>query len=265
VKYKTAVILCGGRGTRLGDLGKKKPKTLVNVDRYPILWYIILSLLRNSINHFILPLGYKGEIIKKYVEGQFKNKKYNFIIDFIKTGVNTSIAKRIEIVKNFIKSDDFLLLNGDAIFELNLKKIFLNHKKQKNVASFISCHAPLAYGVVTIKKNKIVNFTREINFNTVLSSNKRGILSFVYSGMVILNKIALKTKFKNFDNFEGKLYPKLIKKFNTNLISIKGFWHSVDSIKDLDRLNKKIDINKFNSLIKIKEKNIKYEKRILEK
>ncbi len=102
MKYKTAVILCGGRGTRLGDLGKKKPKTLVNVDRYPILWYIILSLLRNSINHFILPLGYKGEIIKKYVERKFKNKKYNFIIDFFKTGVNTSIAKRIEIVKNFI-------------------------------------------------------------------------------------------------------------------------------------------------------------------
>ncbi len=77
MKYKTAIILCGGRGTRLGVLGDKKPKTLIDVEGYPILFYIIYSLLRNSVNHLILPLGYKGEMIKKYVYKKFKNNTNN--------------------------------------------------------------------------------------------------------------------------------------------------------------------------------------------
>ena len=68
-KYISAVILCGGKGTRLGVLGKKLPKTLVKVNNKPIIWYIIKFLEKNSFNHFILPVGYKGKMIKKF----FKN------------------------------------------------------------------------------------------------------------------------------------------------------------------------------------------------
>ena len=64
---RTAVILCGGKGSRLGSLAKKIPKTLVKIQNYPILWFIINSLKKNNFNHFILPIGYKGEQIKKYM------------------------------------------------------------------------------------------------------------------------------------------------------------------------------------------------------
>ena len=60
-KYISAVILCGGKGTRLGVLGKKLPKTLVKVNNKPIIWYIIKFLEKNSFNHFILPVGHKGK------------------------------------------------------------------------------------------------------------------------------------------------------------------------------------------------------------
>jgi len=49
--FKTAVILCGGKGSRLGELGKRIPKTLVKVQNKPILWYILNILKRNSFNH----------------------------------------------------------------------------------------------------------------------------------------------------------------------------------------------------------------------
>jgi len=130
VKYNTAIILCGGKGSRLGILGKKLPKTLVKVNNKPILWFIINSLIQNSFNHFILPTGYKGSMIKRYIIKNFYNKKIN--IQLVKTGIETTIAKRINKIKKNIISDNFLLLNGDAIFDFNLKKIFENHKK-KNV------------------------------------------------------------------------------------------------------------------------------------
>ena len=49
---KSAVILCGGKGTRLGTLSKKLPKSLVLVKNKPIIWYIIKMLKRNGFNHF---------------------------------------------------------------------------------------------------------------------------------------------------------------------------------------------------------------------
>ena len=71
MKIRTAVILCGGKGTRLGNLGKKLPKTLVKVQGKPIIWYIINTLKKYKFNHFILPLGYKGHKIKKYLKNIF--------------------------------------------------------------------------------------------------------------------------------------------------------------------------------------------------
>jgi len=65
---RTAIILCGGRGTRLGALSEKIPKALVSVQKEKILWFIINILRKNKFNHFILPVGHKGEEIKKFVK-----------------------------------------------------------------------------------------------------------------------------------------------------------------------------------------------------
>ena len=64
IKKRTAIILCGGLGSRLGQISKKIPKTLVKIQGREILWYIINFLKKNKFNHLILPLGYKGNQIK---------------------------------------------------------------------------------------------------------------------------------------------------------------------------------------------------------
>ena len=68
---------------------------------------------------------------------KFKIKKYTKIkFDIVKTGINTSISKRIFKVADKIVSDNFLLLNGDAIFSFNLKHFFLNIKKVIDLTMF---------------------------------------------------------------------------------------------------------------------------------
>ena len=62
-KTRTAVILCGGKGTRLGSITKKIPKSLVKIKNKPIMWFILKILKKNGFNQFILPLGYKGNLI----------------------------------------------------------------------------------------------------------------------------------------------------------------------------------------------------------
>ena len=129
MEFKTAVILCGGKGTRLGSIGKKIPKTLVKIHNKEIIWFIIKILQKNSFNHFILPLGYKGNYIKRYLQKEKSLK--NLKIEIVDTGLNTSIAKRIYKIKKKILSKNFILLNGDAIFDFNFKKIFSKNIKKK--------------------------------------------------------------------------------------------------------------------------------------
>ena len=68
---RTAVILCGGRGTRLGSVTKKIPKSLVQIKGKPIIWYILKILKQNKFNYFILPIGYKEIELKKYLKKKF--------------------------------------------------------------------------------------------------------------------------------------------------------------------------------------------------
>ena len=63
--FRSAVVLCGGRGTRLGALGKKLPKTMIKIQGKEIIWYIINILKKNKFNQIILPLGYRGNMIRK--------------------------------------------------------------------------------------------------------------------------------------------------------------------------------------------------------
>ena len=151
MNYRTAVILCGGKGTRLGELGKKFPKTLVKIQGKPILWYIFNSLKKNNFNHFILPLGYKGKQIKKFIQ---KSKFKNYKIDIIETGIATTIAQRIYKIKNFIISEDFLILNGDAIFDANLNEIFKKHLLRRKEISFICCQAEADFGTIGVLNKK---------------------------------------------------------------------------------------------------------------
>lgn len=176
MNYKSAVILCGGKGTRLGELGKKMPKTLVKVQNKPIIWYILKSLKKNNFNHFILPVGFKGDQIKRY----FKKNNYfkNYKIETIRTGANSSIAKRIFKVKKYIKSENFLILNGDAIFHANLNEIYRHHKIAKQDISFICSEAEADFGTIGTKNNKIVDFKRGIDFRSV--NTKKKIMKLMY-------------------------------------------------------------------------------------
>ena len=248
--FRTAVILCGGKGTRLGLLGKKIPKSLVKIQGYPILWYIINILKKNSFNHFILPTGYKGKMIEKYLQ---KNKNFkNFNIDTVNTGENSSIAKRIFLIKKKIKLKIFLLLNGDAIFNFNLKKMFIHHLKNKIDITFIGCEAQLSFGIVGKENNRIISFERDIDFSSVKKKNNKKFIGYVNSGISIINTSLLKSKFKNCINFEKEFYPKIIKKYKSNLENINGFWHSVDNIKDIKILNKKENLKKYRAIKRIK-------------
>ena len=242
---RTAVILCGGRGSRLGSITKKIPKSLVEIKGKPIIWYILKILKKNKFNYFILPIGYKGDQLKKYLKKKIF-KEFN--IKTVSTGINTPIAKRIFSIKKYIKPENFLLLNGDAIFDFNLDKIYKEHvKNKKTFITFLGSETNLPYGTIVLSKGLVKNFERDVVFNAVKIADKYNNTANVYSGMAVLKSKILNKNIKSLKNFEVELYPKIIKKYQCKFQKLSGFWHSIDNIKDVKILksdkSKKIKIN----------------------
>lgn len=251
---KCAVVLCGGKGSRLGLLGKKIPKTLVKVQGKEILWYIIKYLKFSGFNHIILPVGYKGNQIKDFLK---KNNSFDIKIEAIQTGINSNIGSRISKIIDRINQKNFLLLNGDAIFDIDLIPIYKEHSKKNYAATFLSSEATYPYGSIGVKKNKVVDFCRNLVFDRIKVRNNSSYVGYNFTGICLIKTDILKKYnyiFKNSDNFEQTFYPRIIKKYLTNLVKINGFWHSIDNIKDLIAINQKEKKNyKYTQLKKIKK------------
>jgi len=252
---RSAIVLCGGKGTRLGALGKKLPKTMIKIQGKEIIWYIIKILKRNKFNQIILPLGYKGNMVRKLA------KKYKSLfneVELIDTGENSNIGKRILLVSDKIKSNDFLLLNGDAIFNFNIDKIFKKHQQRKKDITFISGEITYPYGTIGTKKGKVIDFNRNLNYEALKVRNKDSYTAFNYTGMSIIKTETfkkLKKKCKEAENFETKIFPIFVKAFNAGFVKLTGFWHSIDNIKDIKAVNEKKTLKKkYTDLKNIKKK-----------
>ena len=90
-----AVILAGGKGSRLGSLTKSIPKPMVKIGGKPIIWHILKILSQNGIKEFIICLGYKGNILRNYLS----NLKENWKINCVNTGLSTLTGRRIYLIR----------------------------------------------------------------------------------------------------------------------------------------------------------------------
>ena len=108
------------------------------------------------------------------------------------------------------------------------------------------------------KNNEVIDFNRNLIYEALRARNqKNNYLAYNYTGMSIMNTKKLITNKKKFIyslNFEMDFFPFFIKKYKTNLVKLKGFWHSIDNEKDILAVNdRKKSLKKFLILNKIKK------------
>jgi len=238
------VILCGGKGSRMGNITTMVPKSLALIQGNPILWYIILSLYMDGFRRFILPLGYKGEMIRDYVDANLSDLE-GIKINCIDTGENTNIAKRISIVLQHVKIDqEILLLNGDAVFDFSFSQIYRDHLKSSSLITLVSIEVQSQWGLILEHEGQVEGFVREHRVKYFCSSSDEGYRGYVYSGMAFININALdQIDLVNSDNFENDLYPRLIKSNRISNIKMDGFWYSMDTPKDVALINDRDSAN----------------------
>lgn len=160
----TAVILCGGKGTRLLPYTRNIPKPMVLVNKKPFLFYLVKQLEKNKFKKIILLTGYKSEFIEKYF---FKyNDVFKLKIKIIKTPEDFETGLRLKKLKNILKKR-FLLLYGDNFLNFDFSKYQQFIKKSKHKFNFIIKEAKKSseLGNISYRNKKIkYHHNRSINY-----------------------------------------------------------------------------------------------------
>lgn len=216
------VILCGGKGLRIGQLTEKIPKPLLKVADRPILWHVMKIYKSQGFCNFILCLGYKGEKIREYFRN---NNDEGWNIQFVETGSESTKSERLQQVKGLIKGDIFFLAYGDDVADVNLHKLLKFHKKMGLIVTITIVMMISEFGLVEIdRKNLITEFKEK----PILDKWMNG-------GFMVMNKKIL--DYLTLGELEKEVFGKLVKLKQICAYEHLGKWKAMNTLKDNIELN----------------------------
>ncbi len=209
-----AIILAGGRGKRLKPITDYVPKPLVPINNIPIIEWQIKYLKKFGIDEVIICSGYKTKMIENYLSMKELGIKIKFSIEKSPLGTGGAIKK----AGKMIKEDNFIVINGDIITNIDLKKLV------KLPNSIAAIELKTKYGILETQDNKIINFREKKEISE----------TWMNAGIYHLQKKILKELPVKGD-IEKTLFPDFAKKGKLNTIKFKNTkWYSVDSFKDME-------------------------------
>lgn len=236
------VLFCGGQGIRLRDFSDQIPKPMVNVGYRPILWNIMKYYAHYGHKDFILCLGYKADVIKKYFMNYDETISNDFVytnggkdiqlqnsdihdwkITFVDTGLNANIGMRLVQVKKYLDGEEMFLANySDGLTDLNLPEMIDWFKGQTDkTAAFMTNKSNHSYHFVDKAQDGTVNKISEIGASSLL----------INTGYFILrNEIFDYMEYG--DELVDQPFRRLIKEQKLVTWEHKGFWMSMDTFKD---------------------------------
>lgn len=128
------VIMAGGRGTRIAEVNSEVPKPMIPIMDKPILEYEIECVKKQGFKDIILVIGYLGQVVQKYFGD---GEKFGVHIEYVVEENPLGTAGALYLLKDKIQ-DDFLLLNGDIIFDVDFHRFYEAHKKQGGIATILT-------------------------------------------------------------------------------------------------------------------------------
>lgn len=214
------IILCGGIGTRMKEETEFKPKPLIKIGEEPILLHIMKIYAHFGFKEFILPLGYKGEMIKEY----FEKNPHDFKIHPVDTGLESLTGERVLRIGHLLSEDNFMVTYGDGVSDINISNLIDFHKRQNTLGTISGVHPYAKYGL--IQKDSINLVTGFFQ--------KPQLEEYVSGGFMIFKKEIL--NFLNNGNIED-CFPELIRNRQLSVYEHDGFWKSMDTYKEMEEMN----------------------------
>ncbi|MBN1213828.1 MAG: glucose-1-phosphate cytidylyltransferase [Candidatus Lokiarchaeota archaeon] len=241
------IILAGGWGTRLGRLTDYIPKPMVKIGGKPILWHILKIYSYYGYTDFVICLGVKGEIIKDYFynfelkNNNFtidlsdksiifhnENKKENWRVTLIDTGLNNLKGSRIKQVEKYLDPEINMLTYGDGIADINIKELVAFHKKHGKIMTITGVHAPARFGEIVEKNSQVLSYMEKPQTSVGLING-----GFMVFNNSFLDLLSIDEKC----DFEKGPLEQIAEKGELMVYKHKGIWECMDHERDVDYLN----------------------------
>jgi glucose-1-phosphate cytidylyltransferase len=245
------VILCGGKGTRLREETEYRPKPMVPIGRYPIVWHIMKTYAHYGYNEFILCLGYKGDIIKDYfrnylwntcdttfklgrgaaVDFHDRHAEEDWSVTLADTGENSMTAFRIKQIQRYIPTgESFLLTYGDGLATIDIKRSILEHKVSGKVCSIAAVHPAGRFGALRIDDDGRINtFSEKPQFENAYVNGGYMVCDYRIFDYLPLDPTVM---------LERSPMDKLVLDKQLHAYKHEGFWQPMDTYQETEYLNK---------------------------
>ena len=238
------VILAGGLGTRLAEETEVKPKPMVEVGGFPILWHIMKTYGCQGFNEFFIALGYKGELIKRYFLDYYnlngdltvnlatgkadfiQDQSDDWIVHLVDTGQNTMTGGRIKRLESHLKNEPFMVTYGDGVANVNLKELVKFHRSHGKLATVTAVRPPARFGELLINED----------FTTEFSEKPQTHAGWINGGFLVFEPPVL--DYLNGDDsiMELDMLERLAEEKQLVAYRHYGFWQCMDTLRDKRQL-----------------------------
>ena len=235
------VILAGGLGSRLSEETDVKPKPMVEIGGKPILWHIMQHYSAFGFNEFVIALGYKGEVIKRYIVDCCKltsdltiklrsgdimrhgtGDQIDWTVDLVDTGAHTQTGGRLKRVQPYVGNSTFMLTYGDGVSNVNVKDLVEFHKSQGKICTLTAVRPPARFGHMHFEGDLITQFTEKPQTEA----------GWINGGFMVMEP-------KVFDFIEGdhtwlerEPLETCAKQRQLSAYRHDGFWQCMDTLRD---------------------------------
>jgi glucose-1-phosphate cytidylyltransferase len=174
-----AVILAGGRGTRISEESQARPKPMVEIGGRPILWHIMKIYGAAGITEFVVLLGYKGFMIKEYFANYFihssdvtidlatdsvttlQSNTEPWKVTLLDTGAETMTGGRLLRAREHIGDETFSFTYGDGVTDLDVRNVIDFHRQTDSIATVTAVQPPGRYGTLDLDDGSHARFAEK--------------------------------------------------------------------------------------------------------
>jgi len=240
-----AMILAGGRGTRIAEESRTRPKPMIEIGGMPILWHIMKIYEKHGVRDFIICLGYRGDMIRRFfteyrlygtdmtVETKSGNVTLHsphaedWRVTLVETGEAAETGGRIRCAAKYLGDDDsFLLTYGDGVGNVDISASIAFHKKEGRLATVTAVQPPGRFGALDINGGSVAQFLEK----------PKGDGGYINGGFFVVSRKCIDYIEGEDVKWENAPLERLSREGQLSAYKHGGFWQPMDTLRDKDQL-----------------------------
>ncbi len=235
-----AVILAGGRGSRLSEETGSRPKPMVEIGGKPILWHIMKWYAAHGVVDFVVCLGYRGYVIKEWFAnyalhtsdvtfdlrtGQMEvhhSTTDPWRVTLVDTGEATMTGGRVKRALPHVGGESFCLTYGDGLTDLDLTALLRFHREHGRLATVTAVQPPGRFGALELDGVAVRGFREKV----------RGGDAWINGGFFVLEPGALDVVEGDETIWEQEPMERLANADQLRAYRHEGFWQAMDTLRE---------------------------------